>query len=186
MNNETARSSCVPTPAHMCRQEGTISELKTKVNVMDANTSKLSDKMDDILAALHQSNSDTKVKDAELYSSFKNIEGMLKSEIKSRQLMAEGQQEIHKNINSMSTRVNNIEHDVSNIKTDLGDTKRVIKENNEVLTKRVSSLEKVFGYVYAFGAVVVAVTLIIIYGHQLMQIIYPKSVKAEDRVVQQK
>lgn len=185
MNNET-RSNNNQVPAHICRQEGPISELKTKVSVVDANTNKLSDKMDDILAALHQSNSDTKVKDAELYSSFKNIEGMLKSEIKSRQLMAEGQQEIHKNINNMSTRVNNIEHDVSNIKTDLSDTKRVIKENNEVLTKRVSSLEKVFGYVYAFGAVVVAITLIIIYGHQLIQIIYPKSVKAEDHVVQQK
>jgi len=159
---------------HTCVQEGPISELKANVAMVSANTNKLESKIDDILVALHKSNEETKVKDTELYSAFKSIEKMLQTEVAARVSMVEGQQRIHENINNISTRVNNIEHDVSNIKYDLSDTKKVIKDNNEVLVKRVSNLEKVFNYLYAIGGVVVAITFIIIYGNQLLNIILPK------------
>lgn len=171
MSNMSAK---IPTQIHMCSQEGPISELKANVAMVNTNTNKLESKIDDILVALHKSNEETKVKDTELYSAFKSIEKMLQAEVATRVSMVEGQQKIHENINIISTRVNNIEHDVSNIKTDLSDTKQNIKHNNEVLTKRVSNLERIFGYIYAFGAVVVSITLIIIYGNQLLNIIIPK------------
>lgn len=168
---------------HICRQEGIISELKARTNIMSSSVDKIESKMTDILEALHKSNESSTVKSVELYTSFKNIESMLVAEKTARKELVSGQQRIHDNINTISTRVNKIESDISNIKEDLTETKRVIKGDKEHLNKRISSLERVSHYVYAVGAIIVTITFIVIYGAQLYSIAKPNNAESKPNVV---
>ena len=155
------------TTIHPCAQEGPISALRTDVEAMKKSNDKVEAKIDDILQALHLSNEENKVKNTELYDAFKSIEKMLSSEAASRYELAQGQNKIQANLTDISYRVNKIETNVDYMKQDMVEA----KSSTDVLTRRVSVLEKVSYFVYALGAIIVAGSMILIYGSQLMDII---------------
>lgn len=171
---------------YTCTQEGPIAELKARVTIMDKNATNVAAKMDDILSALHKNNEDNKVQDATLFASFRSIKDMLESEQEARTELSEGQRKIFENVNTIATRVNNIENDVSNIKVDVGATKEAVKANAEGFNRRISNLEKVSHFLYAFGAVVIAITLVIIYANQLAAIILPNKAEVTETQNQNK
>lgn len=159
----------------ICYQEGLIGELKARVNTLTNNMDKIDHKTSDILTLLRTNNENNVIKQTELFQSFRSIEAMLMQEITARKDMSRGQQKISEDINEMAVRVNRIELDVSNMRSDLADTKRAIRDDNEHMTTRVKHLEKVSYYVYALGAVIVAITFVIIYGAQLFRIVRPEN-----------
>jgi tetrahydromethanopterin S-methyltransferase subunit B len=155
------------TTSHTCAQEGPISALRADVEAMKKSNDKVEAKIDDILQALHLSNEGNKVKNTELYEAFKSIEKMLSSEAASRYELAQGQNKIQANLIDISYRVNKIETNVDYMKQDMVEA----KSSTNALTRRVSVLEKVSYFVYALGAIIVAGSMILIYGSQLMDII---------------
>ena len=161
-----ARTSTIPT--HNCSQEGPISALRTDVDAMKKSNDKVEAKIDDILQALHLSNEENKVKNTELYDAFKSIEKMLSSEAASRYELAQGQNKIQTNLTDISYRVNKIESNVDYMKQDMEEA----KASTDGLTRRVSVLEKVSYFVYALGMLIVAVTMIIIYGAKVCDILW--------------
>jgi len=156
---------------HVCTQQGPISELKADVTTIKKTNDKVEAKIDDILQALHLSNEENKVKNKELYDAFKSIEKMLHNEAASRYELAQGQNKIQDNLTDISYRMNNIETNVSYMKQDMVEA----KASTDILTKRVSILEKVSYFVYALGTLIVAVTMIIIYGAKVCDILWPNT-----------
>ena len=156
------------TTIHPCAQEGPISALRADVEAMKKSNDKVEAKIDDILQALHLSNEGNKVKNTELYEAFKSIEKMLSSEAASRYELAQGQNKIQANLIDISYRVNKIESNVDYMKQDMVEA----KTSTDVLTRRVSVLEKVSYFVYALGTLIVAMTMIIIYGAKVCDILW--------------
>ena len=159
----------------ICYQEGSIGELKARVNTLTNNMDKIDHKTSDILTLLRTNNENNVIKQTELFQSFRSIEAMLQQEIIARKDISKSQQKISEDINEMAVRVNRIELVVGNIRSDLADTKRAIRDDNEHMATRVRHLEKVSYYVYALGAVIVAITFVIIYGAQLFRIVKPEN-----------
>lgn len=159
----------------ICYQEGPIGELKARVNTLTNNMDKIDHKTSDILTLLRTNNENNVIKQTELFQSFRSIEAMLQQEIIARKDISKSQQKISEDINEMAVRVNRIELVVGNIRSDLADTKRAIRDDNEHMATRVRHLEKVSYYVYALGAVIVAITFVIIYGAQLFRIVKPEN-----------
>lgn len=156
------------TTIHHCAQEGPISALRTDVEAMKKSNDKVEAKIDDILQALHLSNEENKVKNTELYDAFKSIEKMLSSEAASRYELAQGQNKIQTNLTDISYRVNKIESNVDYMKQDMVEA----KSSTNALTRRVSILEKVSYFVYALGTLIVSITMIIIYGAKVCDILW--------------
>ena len=162
-----ARTSTIT--KHACAQEGPISALRTDVEAMKKSNDKVEAKIDDILKALHLSNEENKVKNTELYDAFKSIEKMLSSEgLQVGYELAQGQRKIQTNLTDISYRVNKIESNVDYMKQDMVEA----KSSTDVLTRRVSVLEKVSYFVYALGALIVSITMIIIYGAKVCDILW--------------
>lgn len=159
------------TTTHVCSQEGPIQQLNAKVSMIYDDKKKVDSKMDDILKALYKSNEINSTKNAELETAFKSIEKMLSREAETKSKLSAVQDDIKKSVVDISLQVNNIETDVRYMKKD-------IKENTNTtnnLNKRVSVLEKVSYFVYALGALIAAIAIIVTYGHHLYSIAFGKS-----------
>lgn len=153
---------------HICKQEGSIAELRANMSNIKVEISKTDNKIDDILKALNRSNEANRVNDTELKTSFKAIERMLASEAEHKNKLSATQNKIEDSITNISNKVIKIENDISYIKEDLGITKTAAKSNNDTLITRVTSLEKVSYFVYAVGAVLMGLLTLLAYSNQLL------------------
>lgn len=153
---------------YSCSQEGTISEIKTNVAMMQQHSDKLDSKLDDVLNALNESNQERKVHSAELHAAYKAVSQMLQDEREAREKQESIQAKISETINSIANRVGSIEFSVSNIKTEVKATKDAFSANSEKFEKRITKLERIEHFLYAIGVVVASIVIILIYADQMV------------------